>query len=471
MSKLVRIAVVAALGLFSFAQAQNDSGKGGKVILPDGLTLKPHGYAHFEAGEIENGTLNSAAAGNIGTSSSDFKIDHIWTDDADVELGFLATYKEHLTMDFSLGAKLYFSYPLISGQKYTKYLRQDIYLDQLYAQYHFGEADMPWLLAKVGYFKFKYNPEGVNFGDYLFRTGTYPIYFDMTFDAPWQRLLGINVESNLFKSLKLDLLFTSATSFPSMNWSLSALASYDIAALHFVNIGAGVDFAHLIDVYTDHTFTGLGGDPTSFHDISSNKLYVQNGDTSWYTFKGTKIMARISIDPKAFIKWKYFGKNDLKLYGEADLIGVENYPDSGMAIQGGPLELVAPSYNNRFEKTPIMVGFGIPTFKALDNLNFELEYFGAKYLNDATMVMNKGNSPMPNDVDWMNGTSPHPTKSPWKWSVYAKRSFFNEHFAITGQIGRDHMRLQCASYNDEIWNELLVENGDWWWALKTSWMF
>jgi hypothetical protein len=55
--------------------------------------------------------------------------------------------------------------------------------------------------------------------------------------------------------------------------------------------------------------------------------------------------------------------------------------------------------------------------------------------------------------------------------VYAKKSFFDGHFAVAGQVGRDHMRLPCASYNDEMWNELLVEDKDWWWVLKTSWMF
>jgi hypothetical protein len=33
------------------------------------------------------------------------------------------------------------------------------------------------------------------------------------------------------------------------------------------------------------------------------------------------------------------------------------------------------------------------------------------------------------------------------------------------------MRLPCAAYSYEMWNELLVEAEDWCWTLKTSWLF
>ncbi|HUI92051.1 MAG TPA: hypothetical protein VLX68_07380 [Chitinivibrionales bacterium] len=462
------LCVLLLAAVFSFAQDQS-SDKGGKVVLPEGLSLIPHAYAHMEAGEIEQGSLKND---DIATNNGNYGIDHVWTEDADLEGGFTAIYKDRLKMEFSLGAKLYFSYPVFLGHdQYTKYLRQDIYFDQAYAQYHLGDAAMPLFLAQVGYFKFKYNPEVVNLGEYMFRTGTYPIWFNMGFDTPWQRLLGFHVQDNFFKSLKIDLLLTSATVWPTMNWALAALANYDIAALHFINIGAGVDFEHLFDVYTDRYFGSGTGDPTQPKSGNYNAQYIQNGDTLWYTFKGTKVMGRITIDPKAFFHSKIFGENDLKLYAEADLIGVENYPDSGLP-QGSPtLTLVAPSYNKWQEKMPIAIGFYFPTFKVLDALDGEIEWFGAKYYNDASNQFGKGSEPLPYSVQ-VQLTDPNaPVKSQIKWSVYAKKSFFDGHFAITGQIGRDHMTLPCAAYSYEYWNELLVTANDWWWILKTSWMF
>ena len=462
------LCVLLVMAAFSFVQAQNDSG-GGRVVLPDGVQLIPHAYAHFEAGQIEQGNLKND---DIQTNGSQYGIDHVWTEDADLEFGFAAKYHERLKMEMGLGAKLYFSYPIFaSHDKNTKYLRTDIYFDQAFAQYHFGSAESPWLLAQIGYFKFKYNPDVRNLGEYMFRTGTYPIYFDMGFDFPLARLLGVHLQSNLFNSLKLDALLASATVFPTMNWSLAVLADYDIAALHFINIGAGVDFADLLDVYTGHSFLSYGGDPTSFKSTSYNTQYIAaNGDTNYYTFQGTKIMGRISIDPKAFFHWKYFGENDLKLYAEADLIGLESYPDSGIQ-QGGTYGLVAPSYNKWQEKMPIAIGFNVPTFKALDVLNVEMEWFRAKYYNDASNVFGKSSQPLPYSVSVYGVDPSAPQKSQIKWSVYAKKSFLNGHFAVIGQVGRDHLRLSSPAYDYEYWNELLVTANDWWWVLKTSWMF
>jgi hypothetical protein len=513
-----------ALSVFSLAQAQSDSGSGGRVILPEGITLRPHGYGHFEAGQIAQGSIKQADK-DVNVSNT-FKLDHIWTEDACIELGFDAAYRERLKLAFSLGAKLYFSFPVPSQNAgYTKNLRQDIYFNDLNAQYYFGDATSPWLLAQVGYFKYKYNPDVRNLGEYMFQTGTYPIWFDMTFDRPWQRLLGLHFQSNLFHSLKLDLLFVSATVVPAMNWSLAALANYDIAAFKFIEIGAGVDFAHLFSVYTDHTMPDFGGDLTTPSTYRTNSKYIdENGDTNWYTFKGTKIMGRLSINPMKFVPqeiggWKIFGEKDLKLYGEADIIGLKSYPDSGITVDGGKLDYIAPSYNKWYEKMPVSIGLNLwtdPVFtygiapelllwfldqkynvntqlpttvgcllsgvalswlekqfkldSRFDVLNLEVEWFGAKYKNDPTNFINKGAKPLPNDVSLLDDPS-MPKKSQYKWSLYAKKSFCNGHFAVTGQVGRDHMRLSCASYNDELWNELLVEDNDWWWVLKTSWMF
>jgi hypothetical protein len=99
-------------------------------------------------------------------------------------------------------------------------------------------------------------------------------------------------------------------------------------------------------------------------------------------------------------------------------------------------------------------------------LSAEADSIGIK----ASNVINKGTQPLPYNVwYWNDPTSPK--KSEWKWSVFAKKSFFNGHLAITGPIGGDHLRLPCAAYDNELWNELLVEEKDWSWYLKTSLMF
>jgi len=37
-------------------------------------------------------------------------------------------------------------------------------------------------------------------------------------------------------------------------------------------------------------------------------------------------MARATVDPKKFFSWDLLGEQDLKIYTEAALLGVKNYP-------------------------------------------------------------------------------------------------------------------------------------------------
>jgi hypothetical protein len=521
-----------------------DNSEKAKIELPEGLVIRPHAYGHFQAGQIQNGSLLNNIDQIISADPSNFKIDHVWTEDGVVWAGFEAIYRENFKVALELGAKLYFSYPQEgTTNRYTKNNRQDVFLEKAYSQFKIGDEYRPQTLLQAGYFNFKYNPDARNFGDYLFRTGTYPIYFDMGFDFPQARLLGLHLQDDVLqniarfygmqnenmKNLKFDLLFTSATVYPTMNWSLALLGSYDIANLHFIEIGAGIDWAHLFDVYTAHSFPiRMGGDPTEPHSNLNDAYYVDTvtHDTSYYTFKGTKVMGRISIDPKYFLKSSLLGKEDLKLYAEADIIGLKSYPDSAVLIGGyaqtdsaGNLvkRLAAPSYGTWWQKMPVMIGFNAWTnpfitysvapalliaglekkidYKVsyafwpgiallyleeltkintrLDILNLEVEWFGAKYYNDATGLINQGNKPLPYNVNTAVDypSRKMPLKSETKWSVYAKKSFFNGHFALVGQVGRDHMRLQTAAYDNEIYSELLIEPDDWWWVLKTFWLF
>jgi hypothetical protein len=462
--------------LLSFVNAQTDSGKA-RFEFPDGIIVRPHAYAHMESGQIVHGNLKYD---DIQTNGNQYGIDHVWTEDSYVSLGFEVLDGEHLKLVFGIDTKLYFSYPqFLDHDRYTKNIRQDVAMDDVYAQYGFDVGGRAALLGQVGYFKYKYNPDVRNCGEYLFRSGTYPAFVVNSFDFAEARLLGFHAGSDLFKTLKLDAFLVSATVFPSMNWSLAGIADYDVGRMHLIDVGAGIELANLIDIYTGHSFPVFGGDPTQ---VNSDKFpqYIESirtvNDTTKdttlknYTFRGTKVMGRISLDPKALFPHTIFGENDLKIYAEACIIGTKSYPDSGF-ISGHVYTLVAPSYNKIWEKMPFVLGINLPAFKVLDVLNFEVEYFSAKYYNDASDLINKGSQPLPYNVfDYYNNPQA-PRKSDIKWSAYAKRSFHNGRFSIVGQVARDHMRLPCAQYDLEYWNDLLVTKDDWWWALKTSWGF
>jgi hypothetical protein len=483
-----------SLVFFSYGYAET-----GLVQLPEGLVLKPFAYGHFEFGQIPRGSLNSLTNKSVGADS--MIINHGWVEDQLATIGLDAVYKEHLEIKICLLTQLYFSYPFVdlANSRMTKNSTQAVAIDDAYAQIYYGNADAPFIRGQVGFFKYKYNPDARNLGEYLFRTGTYPIVFSMGFDFPQARLLGLRLETNggginkRLDGLKLEGLLTSATLPPTMVWSAAAIAKYDILNRHFIDIGAGIDFSNVLNVYNNQTYpTYIGydkeGDPVTprygnaryISDIQIDDLGNLDTVYGYYTFAGTKIMGRISIDPKFLLPKKFtifgktfaFGENDLKFYAEADIIGLKSYPDSGFAnADSRTLELVAPSYNNWKEKMPVALGINVPTFKVLDVLNIEMEYFGAEYYNDATALTSMGSNPLP--YDWQGKMSDSPTykKSKWKWSAYAKRTFFDGHFGVVIQVARDHLMLASASYDYQDQAETLVTSKDWWWAFKTSWMF
>jgi hypothetical protein len=440
-------------------QAPNQQGTNVGILSPDPeLALTPHAWASFSSGQIVQGTTNFQSANNL--------IEHLWTEDAGVGFSVDGIYRERLRMVFGLNAKLYFSYPMFpKGFIVTKRMRQDFSFSDVYASYAIGDISAPLVQIQVGYFPFKYNPDVRNLGEYMFRSGTYPAYLIADFDFARARLLGFRSRADMpepFKGLSLDFLLTTETYYyPPMDWNLSGLFSYDIANLHLVELGGGISFAHLISAYTNRYHDKLGNPTTP--DAYDNKQYLDaNGDTLEYTFTGTKAMGRIAIDPKALLKWDFLGARDLRVYAEACVIGYKNFPDSAL---GGAGKVWVPSYADRMERTPITFGINVPACKLLDILNVEMEWFGSKYLNDASNVMSAGSNPTPVTPD------PRIVEETWKWSIYAKKSFFNQHCSITAQVARDHMRLSCAEYNFEIWQEMLPQHGDWWWVVKTGWAF
>jgi hypothetical protein len=420
-----------------------------------GVKLLLHGYGYLQAGQIEQGVSDPIISGGTIT-------DHLWTEEALLGIGLDQMYRERFRVKVGMEGKLYFSYPMYPvGRVVTKYLRQDFYFTDVNASYALGDPQSPWLRLRTGYFAFNYNPDVRNLGEYLFRSGTYPAYIMTSFDFPAARLLGFGAESDLFGHLHQDLLFTTETYyFPVMNWGMAYLLS---ARFPFVEIGGGVDFAHLFSVYTPRYSKQFLGDPTT-PPLTQNAQYVDgNGDTSYYTFKGTKLMGRVSFDPKAFFNSHLFGPADLKLYSEACLIGAKSYPDSG--FMSGNRARIAPSYNNWWEKMPVTFGFNFPAFKVFDVLSVEGEWFGSEYLNDASSVM-KNSVPLP-----VYPSNPAILENKWKWSVYATRSFLDGRFSVTGQVARDHKRVSCADYDSQIWQEMLPEKNDWWWVVKTGWRF
>jgi hypothetical protein len=335
----------------------------------------------------------------------------------------------------------------------------------------------------VGLFDEKYNTDVRNLGEYLFRTGAFPGYIDQEgFDNPMTRLAGIRVTNNLFNCWHNEfLLSTVPYLLPYNDFSLSYITDVSVVK-KVLDIGTGVQFFRCFSA--NHSQT----QPKQYYQsgIAPN-YYIENGDTSFYTFAGTKIMARISFDPKPLLSansTSMLGSEDLKIYSEEAILGLENYPaspftDNSLTNVGQVVS--AHGYDTLAQKMPIMIGLNVPAFKFLDVLSFEVEYYGKKYVNAVPIPAGTKigtyypTTPFPY---YASGTSSEYNTTDfyakgdaqWKWSIYAKKTLFNKLF-ITAQAARDHIRtletggLSPIDYDRE---EAMVKANQWYYIIKVG---
>lgn len=301
--------------------------------------------------------------------------------------------------------------------------------------------------VELGFFPYKYNSDARNLGEYLFRTFPYPQFIINVFDRPYANLLGLRIGTGVGDIFHGDLLFTSEIqNFPLEDFSLSYVA--DVRPIKSLDFGAGIDFDRLFPA------NNLLTTPTQLQD----QYTTPGGATRYYTFAGTKVMARASFDPKCYIPADIFGTEDLKLYTEAAILGLKNYP---------VLDSTPAYYTNLSQRIPIMGGFDFPAFKLLDVLAVEVEYFSNPYPNSYSAPF-ENDAPVPL-TSLPPGVS---TLSKWKWSVYAKRSLGKHFFAVV-QVARDHLIPLSNSLSATIQDhtDVLLRPGDWWWTAKTEFDF
>jgi hypothetical protein len=175
-------------------------------------------------------------------------------------------------------------------------------------------------------------------------------------------------------------------------------------------------------------------------------------------------MGRFSLDPQSLFPNNLFGHEDFKIYSEAAILGLINYP---LGEDG------KTRYDDIKKRIPVMGGFNIPAFKYLDILSLQAEWFGSDYINDLNPIM-FDNQPIPFSSN--RGTkTPYNTKEnhngdDWKWSLYGKKTIA-EHFNIVFQFARDHMRWYREDYTLQDGQEALRSNKDWYYTIKLGYVF
>jgi hypothetical protein len=418
----------------------------GSVCFGDSssVSLKPNGLASMEGGQIVKGFDKNA-------TSPDGAIHHVWTEKIITGFGLDVHLSGQTDLLSSVEIKTFNEFPRLVTLGATRRFYYYLYLTQAELNHVFFDEPDWKLKIGGGYFPYKYNDDVRNLGEYLFRSTTYPQTLTTEFDYPFARLVGMYAKGAYSagnNNFNLDALATVNTEWVAiLDLNLSLLASYNLA--HVFEIGAGVSFCSIFSA--DHSATTPKNSATA---------YLDGQDTAYYTFKGTKVMGRFSFDSKKLFPSVIFGNQDLKLYGEACLIGVKNYP----AAISSPIW-----FNSILERIPVMLGLNVPTLKILDVLSLEGEWWGNRYPNSMEGIVNDG-LPLPFRPGTTEIDSTKYKNDNLKWSLFAVKTFA-QHYRITFQAADDHIRTFAWDWNRQDWEESMRGPGCWYYVLKFGVMF
>jgi hypothetical protein len=441
---------------------ESDSAASPETKVSPGLNaLGMHfsGFWSMETGQLENYWMNS------------FNINHQNLLKTYVNFGMEKQITPRLQISAHAEGKMYYN---TFDKKYNfgveafvlPTMYYNFYIDRAFMSYSFGDIDIPFLQITAGYFPFKYNPDSRDLGEYLYRTGTYPAYIINDFDFTQARLAGLKLSSNLVAGkLHQDILLTTGTDRPPF-FDLNAgyIGSFNIA--NILTLGWGAMYQSLWSTNDDITSPKLAENIYLKNPVLDTVNNTYNGDTAYYTFAGLKLMARLSFDIKGFFGPTIFGSEDLKLFGEIAILGVQNYPASVIS----PNNPNPYGYDTLLQKIPIMFGINLPTFKLLDVLSAQAEWYDMQYPNN---YQYKGMAQItPTPCPQTQGVSPtnYSNLDNWKWAIYAKKSFKNGLF-IVGQVANDHIRNETPIAASVDFEDALRTDRSWWWALKLGYRF
>lgn len=352
------------------------------------------------------------------------------------------------------------------------------------ARWKFGDTAGVSGSFQVGTFGHKYNPDARNLGEYLYRSGTYPGF--VWSNDGWllmnragnfsHGILGVVNHGN-FKhnfSLFMEMLYSPVGDFsPGYDFGYNG---------SWLDFGGGVVFNHYLPIrpsalrprneenlyvrVKDARPNAVGGvDTVSYYMPKTelpNVVTVNPQDTQVvhrWTSKGVKLMGRAALDLGRLLPEGLRGPEDLRLFGEVAVLGWGNQPFF---------------YEKRNERIPVMLGFNLPTFRLLDLLSLQVEYYKSPfndidYFNSQSIPIWKTAFAKDSADSYLTDASGRiipvaDHKDDLKWSVHAKK-IVNKSVTVFAQAASDHFRLTDADYRVTP-VPLTGRPGEWYYLLR-----
>jgi hypothetical protein len=283
--------------------------------------------------------------------------------------------------------------------------------------------------------------------------------YETKYDLPIANTLGFRVNNRL-GSFEQDLLLTFENEWPTY-WDASPtyIAAYRFGEIF--RIGGGVQLNHFLPV--DGNITDPENENVKYRFPKGPGS--SDSDSVFVSFRGVKIMANFSFDPKAWLGGSgnrgTLGPEDLKFYGEIAVLGLDR--DRAHNDLYGPVS----------KRMPVMIGFNLPAFGYLDWLNLEGEYYGAPWVDDPTIFEHTRSSRL-TPIPKRSAMDTNTTRDNFKWSIHASKTLAGR-FRICAQAASDHFRPgiftgygEAAPPKKEV---PFFSPGEWYWTARLAYFF
>ena len=199
---------------------------------------------------------------------------------------------------------------------------------------------------------------------------------------------------------------------------------------------------------------------TTAYAAGFNKI----GSTEYIDTRTIFAMGKFGFDPKPLFGLEdALGPMDLVLYGEMAVIGFKKYPIY---------------YRTTSERTPMMAGFYLPTFRALDWLCVEVEYFKNPHMN-SDVLSALFRAPQPKAPNGQSGEVPdiadpvidkgvdqyhvNHTADDFKWTLTGQKSFGV--WNLSAQVGNDHFRPLTGGFRPSL-TEAATTSDAWYYMVR-----
>ncbi len=178
----------------------------------------------------------------------------------------------------------------------------------------------------------------------------------------------------------------------------------------------------------------------------------------YFTQSGVIADAMVSLDLKKLFTSEIFGPNDLRVFAEAALLGIKDYP---------------VFYTKKSERLPIMLGVNLPGFHFFDVISIQWEHYASSHINSfyESLSSNEATPEIARGADSLfskNAYMDIRTKDNTSWSILVQKQLVPG-LKFRFQAARDHARMVSEkTYAGPMLdaNEVLYTSKDWYWLVQ-----